>query len=231
MAADWSVRGSGTVASDYLFRGLSQTRNGWAFQGAAEAQHASGLYLGTFLTNAAYLAQPADPTRQEVDVTAGWRGQRGATTLDLGLANYAYLPTERHGAARLLQYQAVMAGLVHTHAPSGVAMALSASLDLFEGTVSSTYVEAGLAVPLPLALSGVATLGYQVTLRNPRIQVPDYLWYRIGLERPLGRGVTATLGWYGTTVARTECAPVPDRADGGQRICAGRVLATLAWAF
>lgn|GEM_PF-3748790 len=125
----------------------------------------------------------------------------------------------------------MLASLAHTHPPSGVAVQLAAALDLFEGTFSSGYVEAGVAVPLPLGLTGVATVGYQATLRNPRVDVPSYLWWRIGLERGFGRGITATLGWVATDIARADCAPVPGRAEGGQRICAGRVLATLAWAF
>ncbi|MBL6082265.1 hypothetical protein JMJ56_30270, partial [Belnapia sp. T18] len=31
-----------TVSNDYLFRGISQTRNNWAFQGTADVQHDSG---------------------------------------------------------------------------------------------------------------------------------------------------------------------------------------------
>src|SRR5215217_5244003 len=53
------------VSNDYLFRGISQTRNNWAFQGTLDVQHSSGVYIGAFLSNAKFLASPFNDTRQE----------------------------------------------------------------------------------------------------------------------------------------------------------------------
>jgi hypothetical protein len=52
------LTGLGAVASDYLFRGISQTRNNWAVQGTFDLEHESGVYVGAFLTNAKFLASP-----------------------------------------------------------------------------------------------------------------------------------------------------------------------------
>ena len=46
-----------------------------------------------------------------------------------------------------------------------------------------------------------------------------------------GTQVTGTLAWYGTNIDKKECVPVAGRADGGQRICEGRVLFTLSKVF
>src|SRR4051812_49838336 len=46
------------VSNDYLFRGISQTRNNWAFQGTLDVQHASGVYVGAFISNAKFVGGP-----------------------------------------------------------------------------------------------------------------------------------------------------------------------------
>lgn len=74
---------TGTVASDYLFRGISQTRNRPAVQGTFDLAHESGFYVDAFVTNAAFLGGPYNDTRQEVDVLAGYRFTLGRVSLDL----------------------------------------------------------------------------------------------------------------------------------------------------
>lgn len=61
---------TGSFASDYLFRGISQTRSRPAWQGNAEIEHSSGVYVGAFLSNLAFQGTDA---RQELDVFGGYR--------------------------------------------------------------------------------------------------------------------------------------------------------------
>ncbi|MBP0447676.1 TorF family putative porin [Roseomonas sp. SSH11] len=70
-----------TVSSDYLFRGISQTRNRPAVQGTIDIQHTSGLYVGAFTSNVSFLGTNA---RQEVDALAGWRTTVAGVSLDVG---------------------------------------------------------------------------------------------------------------------------------------------------
>ncbi|WP_235925119.1 TorF family putative porin, partial [Roseomonas harenae] len=53
-----------TISSDYLFRGVSQTRNRPAVQGTIDIQHTTGFYVGAFASNVAFLGTNA---RQEID--------------------------------------------------------------------------------------------------------------------------------------------------------------------
>ena len=50
-ANDWSVSGYGTLASDYVWRGVSQTQSKPAFQHGLTASHSDGFYVGYFLSN------------------------------------------------------------------------------------------------------------------------------------------------------------------------------------
>jgi len=225
-AEGWTIEGNLAAATDYLFRGISQTRNGGAVQAGLEARHADGVYVGGFLSNTSFLG---DPARQELDAFAGLRRRWAPIDLDLGLAAYSYLPAG--AGARVAQYQAATLRLGHTDAATGLAGQLAVTLDLFEATLSSLAIEAGLQAPLPLGATGVLILGQQFTRANPRVATPDYLWYGVGLERELGQRITATLGWHATSIPRDRCAPVAGRAEGGQAICAGRLLFSLAWRF
>ncbi|MEX2353300.1 MAG: TorF family putative porin, partial [Gammaproteobacteria bacterium] len=47
-SSDHSFSANATMASDYLFRGQSQTDNGPTIQGGFDYGHSSGLYLGTW---------------------------------------------------------------------------------------------------------------------------------------------------------------------------------------
>ena len=46
-----SLSGNVSMASDYLFRGISQTGGDAAIQGGLDYSHSSGFYLGTWGSN------------------------------------------------------------------------------------------------------------------------------------------------------------------------------------
>ncbi|MFA4938851.1 TorF family putative porin [Brevundimonas sp.] len=81
------VSGSLTVASDYLVRGVSQTKEGAAVLATVDVV-SGGLYAGAFAGNVAF---PGDPgTRVEVDVYAGVRHAVGGFDIDVGVVAYLY---------------------------------------------------------------------------------------------------------------------------------------------
>ena len=58
------------LATDYVFRGISQTRGRPAIQFTGDLAHGSGVYIGTFLSNVAFAGTDA---RQEIDALFGYR--------------------------------------------------------------------------------------------------------------------------------------------------------------
>jgi uncharacterized protein (TIGR02001 family) len=219
------------VSNDYLFRGISQTRNNWAFQGTLDVQHESGVYIGGFISNAKFVGGPWNDTRQETDLLAGYRFSLGDLNLDVGYIGYFYPGQDKAPGTQLNEYHEVGIKANYTIDAVKLLAAYNYSPNFFGRSGAGNYVEGGVDVTLPFEVTGSGRVGYQWIQNNPRFGTPDYLWYSVGVSREIYAGFTGTLAWYGTNIDKKECVPVAGRADGGQRICEGRVLFTLSKIF
>src|SRR5262249_10525432 len=73
------------LATDYTFRGISQTSQNPAVQGGFDASFgSSGLYVGTWASNVAFGGS------LELDVYGGWKTTLGPVGLDLGVIGHFY---------------------------------------------------------------------------------------------------------------------------------------------
>lgn len=93
--SDISFSTNAALATDYRFRGFTQTREGFAVQGGVEMTH-RWLYAGAWASNVDFgkvvdrmgrLQQTAD---FQVDVSTGIRPKIGNFQFDVGLSYYAY---------------------------------------------------------------------------------------------------------------------------------------------
>ena len=84
-----TVSGSATLASDYRFRGISQTDRSMAVQGGVTLIHESGAYVGAWGSNLAGWGTFGG-ANMELDLIAGVKLPFGAGTLDTGLTWYMY---------------------------------------------------------------------------------------------------------------------------------------------
>ena len=81
-----------TLTTDYMWRGVSQTANGMAFQGSFDLSHESGLYIGAWGSNVQF--GTTNPNSLELDVYLGF--SRDITiaglpvTYDIGWLHYDY---------------------------------------------------------------------------------------------------------------------------------------------
>ncbi|MEZ5538856.1 MAG: TorF family putative porin [Pseudomonadales bacterium] len=82
--------GSGNIglSSNYMWRGISQTRNGVAVQGGVDITHSSGFYTGTWLSNVDFKLAPRAHTEQ--DIYAGYGFNMGDFAFDLKHTKYLY---------------------------------------------------------------------------------------------------------------------------------------------
>jgi len=80
--------------SQYIFRGMTQTAEDPALQGGIDYSHSSGVYLGLWGSNVAWLEdyQGYSSGSLELDVYGGYRGKFGNSdfTYDVGLLHYNY---------------------------------------------------------------------------------------------------------------------------------------------
>jgi uncharacterized protein (TIGR02001 family) len=83
--AGWEANLTGV--SDYVSRGVSQSRNRPALQVDASAWLAGGLYASGWASQVDY---PGARTRWELSGGAGWTGEAGPWSLDLGVQQLAY---------------------------------------------------------------------------------------------------------------------------------------------
>lgn len=85
-----TVSGSVTLASDYRFRGISQTDKGFALQGGATVSHESGAYAGFWGSNLAGWGAFGGPNL-ELDLFAGYSMPIGdGGKIDVGATWYMY---------------------------------------------------------------------------------------------------------------------------------------------
>jgi len=84
-----TISGSATLASDYRFRGVSQSDEGMAIQGGFTISHESGAYIGTWGSNLAGWGTFGGSS-MELDIYAGYKLPVGEGTLDLGGTWFMY---------------------------------------------------------------------------------------------------------------------------------------------
>ncbi len=128
------------TATDYVFRGVSQT--GGDPQGFGGVDVTSGaLYLGVWASNVDF----GDGTDAEIDLYAGVRPEVAGWTLNVGAIYYAY-PGQPGGAD--YDYLEAKVAASRSFGPATVGGAVFYSPDYFGSEDEATYVEANAAYRL-----------------------------------------------------------------------------------
>lgn len=88
---EFTVNGSVTLASDYRFRGISQTNKDLAIQGGITLSHKSGFYASFWSSNVDGYVNAKGTASQELDLIAGYKHTlSNGLTLDGGVLYYVY---------------------------------------------------------------------------------------------------------------------------------------------
>ncbi len=223
---------TGTFASDYLFRGISQTRSRMAYQGTAELEHTSGIYVGSFLSNVAFLGTDA---RQEVDVYGGFRVTLAGFKLDFGGIGYLYpgYTAAPLALSPVLDYAEIYGRGSYEIGPVNLLGGFYYSPNFFGRSGDGFYLEGGADWKTgvwDLTLGG--RLGYQWIQRNNVFGAPDYLWWSLTVSREFQVERVGTFivtgGYYQTDISKGQCFPT---ANGGQDICGARVYGSISFRF
>lgn len=94
-AAAIELSGNVTFASDYAFRGISQTEEAPALQGGLSLSDQSGFYISLWGSNVDFLAEGT----LELDVMLGWSGDINEEwSTDVGIMRYGYPNAEIDGS-------------------------------------------------------------------------------------------------------------------------------------
>lgn len=86
-AATLPISANLTFATDYAFRGISQTQERFAVQGGFDyASEQTGIYVGTWASNVDFDSE----TSVELDLYGGWAKSFGDFGVDVGFIHYNY---------------------------------------------------------------------------------------------------------------------------------------------
>lgn len=199
--AGLTVTATPAVATDYLFRGVSQTRSRPALQLTLDVQHESGFYVGAFASNVAFAGTNA---RQELDGLIGYRFDVAGLSFDLGAIYYSYPGYDKPSGGVELNYWELAAKVSYTVEPVKLLAGYYFTPDYTGEMGNGHYGEVGADVTLPYDFTLGARLGYQTIEDKVGGKSLDYMNYSIALSRELFEGITLSAGYYGTDYKKTD---------------------------
>jgi uncharacterized protein (TIGR02001 family) len=100
-AAPAPFTGNMNFASEYLYRGIAQTRGKPALQGGFDYAHSSGAYVGIWGSNISWISDgyAGASASLEADVYGGYKGTAGPVGYDVGVLTYNYPGTGKPSGA------------------------------------------------------------------------------------------------------------------------------------
>jgi uncharacterized protein (TIGR02001 family) len=150
-----AVSGNIALATDYTFRGISQTSQNPAVQGGFDVAFGdSGVYAGTWASNVAFGGS------LELDVYGGWKTTLGGVGLDLGVIGYFY-PGASDDANEFDYFEPYVKASFALAPGFTLGGAAYYSPEFFGETGNAVYVEASGAYALSDVLSLSGAIGYQ----------------------------------------------------------------------
>jgi uncharacterized protein (TIGR02001 family) len=206
-AAVAEISGNVTLASDYVFRGVSQTDNQIAIQGGFDYEHASGLYAGTWASNvdSNFLGNDGVDPQIELDVYVGYGMElANGIGLDFGVLQYIYpgsdsIPAPASSSADTTEFYVggSMGGF-------SVQLNYSDELSFIWSNESAWYLSAGYEMELPQDFGLALHLGhsfgdaYDVGPGSSSAGLPDsYTDWSIGVSKNMA-GVDLGLTYTGS---------------------------------
>ncbi len=197
------VTGNVTLATDYVFRGVTQTDHGPAIQGGFDVGHGQ-FYAGSWASNVEF----GDGTNLELDLYAGVTPSAAGFDFDLGGIFYAY-PGSPDGAGEQDFFEA-FAGVSRSHGDFGWDAKLSWSPDFYLESGSAWYGELGASYLIAETFAVDARIGLS---RFDDLTGADYEDYQIGASTSW-IGVDWDLRWHHSELDDTRLVLSVSQAFG-----------------
>lgn len=173
------------VASDYVFRGVSQTQEDPQIFGGVDLS-AGEFYAGTWASNVDF----GDKTDAEVDLYAGYKPTVGVVSLDLGVIYYGYLGAPKgadYGNVEFKAAASIPAG------KGGLGAAVYYSPDSFGAANEAVYYELNGSYPVIDKLSVLAAVGRQTYNGSG-----DYATWNVGAAYAINDHLSLDLRYHDT---------------------------------
>lgn len=228
-ASPHTFTGNVGVTTDYVFRGITQSQHSPAVSAGLDYSHASGLYLGTWLSNQKWVETSGTNTTADLgyktnsslewDVYGGYRGAFGDIGYDIGLIEYYYPGDKVAGNVSPDTTEAYLSLSWKT-----ITLKYSNAIsDYFIGwgtsgvtkTQGSDYLELNASYDLGNGWGVLGHIGHQAV---ENVSVADYTDWKIGVTKDVGFG-TVTLA-YTDTDANAAAAYTWDGKDVSEGVLA-----------
>lgn len=202
--SDVTITGSAAIVSQYRFRGLAQSDNKPAVQGAMTLSHSSGFYISAWGSSASAGAGPINIGGTEIDIYGGWTKGLGdsGVTVDIGAIGYIY------PGAPLGNYYEIYGSVAKTFGPvtAKVGVNVAPGQEVFNYNWTSakrsnvyTFGNLSAGIPgTPITLTG--QLGYT---SGGFAWGKDYLDYSLGASVKW-KALTLGISLVGTNVSRDD---------------------------
>jgi len=216
------------LASEYYFRGISQTDGHPAYQlggeGAFKLNDTFAGYLGFWGSNVDF----NNSVKAEVDFVGGFRATFDKLSLDAGVIRYMYLDQPDNNDKYNFTELKLTAAYDFGFAIPSAGVYYSPNFQLDSGT--ATYYTAGITVPIPVTEFEpklIANIGKQTIDKPTRffgagLRDDDYLDWNVGVFATFF-GFTAGLQYVDTDLKKAYCA-------GGSN-CGPAAVVTVSRAF
>ncbi|MFD1704039.1 TorF family putative porin [Methylopila henanensis] len=217
--------------TDYVFRGVTQSKGDPAVQGYAEFQAYDWFYAGIWSSSVnGFVTDPS----AEVDLYAGLRHTWDAFTLDVG-GLYYYYPGEEGPKRFQLDYWEIYAKPSYAFGDLGsITGNIYWTSDFVNTGADATYLSAIAKVNIPVDVLPETSfyvsgeLGKQwigkTAAKYGRVQLEDYLTWNVGVGATY-KAATVEFRYSDSDLSRTECAI----NNGARWVCGDRYMLSLSF--
>lgn len=238
-ASPHTFTGNVGLATEYLYRGIAQTRGKPALQGGFDYSHASGLYAGVWGSNISWISDgvAGASASLELDIYGGYKGSFGGDWgYDVGVLTYNYPGTGKTPGNILKQDTTEVYGAVswkwltlkYSHSTTalfGFAKTnAGVTPNVQDGTKGSGYLELNAAYDLGDGWGINGHVGHQ---KVKGFSDASYTDYKVGGTKDFGFGVIGLAYW--TTNAKDNCSAVvaAGATDGRNPYCLSKAAGPL----
>jgi len=181
------------VASDYRYRGISQTRLDPALQGGADyTNNPTGFYLGTWLSSIKWISDAGGSDNVEWDMYGGKRGDliKDKLSYDVGVLSYVYPSNDLHPSANTTELYGQLGFGPSFYAKYSFAVS---NLFGFANSKNSGYLDLGANIDVGNGFTINLHGGHQTVENN---SASSYTDWKAGVTKDFGvvSGALAVIG-------------------------------------
>ena len=194
--AEWTANAA--IATDYVFRGISNSNRRPALQGGIDYSNPSGIYAGSWASSVDF--SDGGEAKVELDGYIGHAGRAGKSSWNVGWMAYVY-----PGARSSLQYDTsrISAGLQYDFSSVIVGLYYDRIDNVF-GSGPGHYLETSFITPLREDVSLDLRLGRQRYSDNATLTMPDFTYRSLAVVWQAALW-EARLAWQDNGVQAQDC--------------------------